>query len=146
FPLAKIGAALVDFSVGLVVLVGLMAWRGVPFDAGMALLPAVVAVHLRLLCGVGFALSAANLFFRDVQYVFDVLLLVWMFASPVFLDTAGKVHVLGVDVLATLNPMHPILECYRDVLLRGGLRDPQQFALAAALSALWFVVGLAVFA
>lgn len=146
FPLAKIGAALVDFGVGLVVLAGLMAWWDVPFRPGIALLPVVLAVHLLLLCGLGLALSAANLFFRDVQYVFDVLVLVWMFASPVFLDTAGKVRVAGIDLLAVANPMHPVLEGYRDVLLRGGLRDPQQFALGAALAGLAFVLGLAFFA
>jgi ABC-type polysaccharide/polyol phosphate export permease len=145
FPLAKIGAALVDFGVGLLVLAGLMAWKGVAFHPAMALLPVVLAVHLVLLTGVGLVLSAANLFFRDVQYVFDVLVLIWMFASPVFMDTAGKVVVLGVDVFAVLNPLYPILEGYRDVLVRGGLRDPQHFALGAALAGIWFLVGLAFF-
>ena len=145
-PLAKIGAALVDFSVGLAVLAGLMAWNGVAFDPAMLLLPAVVAVHLLLLTGVGFLLAAANVFFRDVQYVFDVLVLVWMFASPVFVDTAGRLVVGGVDVLVTLNPLHPILEAYRDVLLRGGLRDPAHLAVGAAVAALWFVAGFVVFA
>lgn len=146
FPLAKIGAALVDFSVGLLLLGVLMAWKGVPFQASMLLLPAVVAVHLLLLVGVGFLLSAANVFFRDVQYVFDVLVLVWMFASPVFADTAGRLVVGGTDLLVALNPLHPILEGYRDVLLRGGLRDPAHFALGAAVSGLWCVAGFVVFA
>lgn len=146
FPMAKIGAALVDFSVGLVVLFGLMAWRGVPFHASIALLPMVLAVHLMLLVGIGFFLSAANLFFRDIQYVFDVLVLVWMFASPVFAPTRGKAVIAGIDVLAVVNPMTPILEGYRDVLLRGGLEDPQFFALGAAIAGLWFVLGLAFFA
>lgn len=145
FPLAKIGAAFVDFGVGLVVLAGLMAWHGVPFTASMALLPVVAAVHLLLLCGVGFLLSAANLFFRDVQYVFDVLVLVWMFASPVFLKTGGKVDLAGIDVLVVLNPMHAVLEGYRDVLLRGGIGDPAHFVRGAAVAALWFVAGFAFF-
>src|SRR6185295_4834248 len=38
FPLAKIGAALVDFGVGVVVLLGVMVWKDVPFHASMALL------------------------------------------------------------------------------------------------------------
>ena len=122
-----------------------MAWKGVPFHAGMALLPVVLAVHLMLLVGAGLLLSAANLFFRDVQYVFDVLVLVWMFASPVFMDTAGKVVVGGVDVFVVLNPMYPILQGYRDVLLHGGFRDPQQFIVGAAISGVWFLVGLTFF-
>jgi ABC-type polysaccharide/polyol phosphate export permease len=145
FPLAKIGAALVDFGVGLLILFALMAWHGVAFTPAMLLLPAVLLVHLMLVVGVGLLLSAANVFFRDVQYVFDVLVLVWMFASPVFVDTAGRLVVGGFDVLATLNPMHAILEGYRDVLLRGGLSNPERFAAGAALSAIWFLAGFAFF-
>lgn len=145
FPLAKIGAAVVDFGVGVVILAGLMAWLGVAFQPAIALLPVVLAVHLLLLVGIGFLLSAANVFFRDVQYVLDVVVLVWMFASPVFVDTSGRLTLGGIDVLATLNPMHPILEGYRDVLLRGGLRSPEQFAVGAASAGVWFLAGFAFF-
>ncbi len=146
FPLAKIGAALVDFCVGLVVLAALMAWFRVVPAAGALLLPVVVIVHLMLVVGLGLLLSAANVFFRDVQYLFDVVLLVWMFASPVFVDTRGRVVRWGVDVFADLNPMHPILEGYRDVLLRGGLSNPYHFAVGAATAAAVLLVGFLAFA
>lgn len=145
FPLAKIGAAFVDFGVGMLVLAALMLWKDVPFTPAMALLPVVVAVHLSLLVGTGLLLSAANLFFRDVQYVFDVLILVWMFASPVFVQTSGKLVWNGLDVFAVVNPLHPILEGYRDVLLRGGFRDPEGFAVGAAISGVVLLSGLAFF-
>jgi ABC-type polysaccharide/polyol phosphate export permease len=146
FPLSKIGAAVVDYGVGLLVLAGLLVWYGIVPSAAILLLPVVLFVHLLLLAGTGFALSALNVFFRDVQYVFDVVLLVWMFASPVFVDTSRRVVVGGVDLLRDANPMHPILEGYRDVLLHGGLRDPAHFLHGAALSGIVFLVGLSLFA
>jgi ABC-type polysaccharide/polyol phosphate export permease len=146
FPLAKIGAALVDFGVGLLVLAALMAWYRVAPTAAMLLLPVVVLVHLMLVVGLGLALAAANVFFRDVQYVFDVVVLVWMFASPVFVETRGRHFVGGIDVFADLNPMHPILEAYRDVLVSGGLSNPWHFALGAAWSAGILLLGFLVFA
>ena len=145
-PLSKVGAALVDFGVGLSVLAALMVWNHVPFDWSALLLPVVVAVHLLLICGLGLLLAAMNVFFRDVQYVFDVLLLIWMFASPVFVDTSKRMMVGGIDVMRDANPMHAILTGYRDVLLRGGIVDPAHFIQGAALSATVFVVGFAVFA
>jgi len=146
FPLAKIGAAVVDFGVGLIVLLGLMVWFGIPFRVGMLLLPLVVLLHVVLMVGLGLLLSAANLFYRDVQYVFDVVLLVWMFASPVFLDPAGRLHVFGIDVLKTLNPLHPVLTAYRDVLLYGTLRDPAHVAWGVCYSLFILLVGFLVFA
>ena len=146
FPLAKIGAALVDFAVGLLVLAGLMAWFHVVPTAAALWLPAVVLVHLALVVGVGLALAAANVFFRDVQYVFDVIVLVWMFASPVFVETRGRRFLGGIDVFADLNPMHPILEGYRDVLLHGGFTNPYHFALGAAWAVFLLLFGFLLFA
>lgn len=146
FPLAKIGAALLDFAIGLVVLAGLMAWCGVAPTASVLLLPVVVLVHLALVVGLGLALAAANVFFRDVQYVFDVVVLVWMFASPVFRETRGSRVVGGVDLFADLNPMHPILEGYRDVLLFGGLSNPAHFVAGAAWALAFLVLGFVLFA
>lgn len=149
FPLSKIGAAVVDFGVGLTVLVGLMLWFDVPFQPAMLMLPLVLFVHMLLLVGVGFLLSAANLFFRDVQYVFDVFVLLWMFASPVFapmpLDPDASTTLV---VLAHLNPMHPILTGYRAVLVEGGFDAEvlRHFLFGTCYVAALFLVGFTVFA
>jgi lipopolysaccharide transport system permease protein len=146
FPLAKIGAALLDFGIGLVVLATLMAWFGVAPTPALLWLPVVVLVHVALVVGLGLALAAANVFFRDVQYVFDVVVLVWMFASPVFRETRGSRVVGGVDLFADLNPMHPILEGYRDVILFGGFRDPAHFVVGAAWALAILLLGFLLFA
>jgi homopolymeric O-antigen transport system permease protein len=146
FPLAKIGAAAVDFCVGLTVLFGLMLYFKVSFTFGLLLLPVCLLLHVVMLFGLGLILSAANLFYRDVQYVFDVFVLIWMFASPVFLDPAGQLVVGGVDVLKTLNPLHPVLTAYRDALLHGGFQDPMHVAWGAVYALLLVLIGLLVFA
>ena len=123
---------------------GLMAWFGVPFQAGMLLLPVVLLLHLVLLVGFGLLLSAANLFYRDVQYVFDVIILLWMFASPVFVDPARPT--LAGSLLRTLNPMHPVLTAYRDVLLHGGIVDVPHVLHGVAWAFGVLFLGVVVFA
>jgi ABC-type polysaccharide/polyol phosphate export permease len=44
-----------------------------------------------------------------------------------------------------LNPMTPIIDGYRSVLLRGTLPDPGPFAAAAALSLVVLAVGWVIF-
>lgn len=148
FPLSKIGAAVVDFGVGLVVLFGLMLWFEVPFSPVMLLLPVILFVHLLLLVGVGFLLSALNLFYRDVQYVFDVFILLWMFASPVFVETRGPDASLAREILAHANPMHPILTGYRGVLIDGGLSpaDWRHVLFGCCYVGAVFLIGFTVFA
>jgi ABC-type polysaccharide/polyol phosphate export permease len=58
--------------------------------------------------------------------------MVWMFATSVVYPTSRIGGRLG-DVLAT-NPMTPIIDAYRSVILQGELPPAGPFALAAAVS------------
>ena len=144
--LTRTGAPSLALHSAVVIFAALMAWFNVVPTAAVLWLPVVVLVHVTLVVGLGLALAAANVFFRDVQYVFDVIVLVWMFASPVFFETRGRHFIGGLDVFADLNPMHPILEGYRDVLLHGGFSNPYHFMMGAVWAVAFLLFGLLVFA
>ena len=46
-------------------------------------LPVVLVVHVVFTAGVALLLAMANLFYRDVKYLFEVVITVWMFATSV---------------------------------------------------------------
>ena len=88
-------------------------------------------------------LAPANLYYRDVKYILDVLITVWMFATPVIYPTRDVAGPLGV--ILQLNPLAPIIDGYRAILLRGELPSPIPFASAAVLSVVLFAAGWIVF-
>jgi ABC-type polysaccharide/polyol phosphate export permease len=106
-------------------------------------LPVILIVHIAFTAGVALLLAMANLFYRDVKYLFEVVLMLWMFATsvlyPVTLAGGRLAEVLQ------LNPMTPIIEAYRSVLLRGEWPPAGPFALASGLAFLTLVVGWLVF-
>src|SRR5688572_13012640 len=108
---------LVDLMVGSSVLVGLMAYYRVPITAALALTPIILLCHLAFTAGMSLALAMMNLFYRDVKYLFEVVLTVWMFATAVMYPIDRIGGRLG-SVLA-LNPMTSIIDAYRAVLLYG---------------------------
>ena len=72
----------------------------------------------------------------------DMLVTVWMFATPVVYPT----QVTGtLGVVLQINPLAPIIDGYRAVLLRGELPNASPFAAAAALAVVLFAVGWLVF-
>jgi ABC-type polysaccharide/polyol phosphate export permease len=78
-------------------------------------LPVLLLVQMTFTMGVGLLLAMANLFYRDVKYLFEVVITVWMFATSVVYPLellGGRMH-----TVAMLNPMTPIIDGYRDVLL-----------------------------
>lgn len=137
-PFAAILVSLVDFAVGAVVLAGLMAWYHVGLHWTILLLPVVVLVQVIFTAAVALLLAMGNLFYRDVKYLIEILITLWMLASSVVYPVSrvgGKL----APILA-LNPMTPILDAYRSVLLHGQLPAAGPFATAAAFAVVLLAV------
>jgi lipopolysaccharide transport system permease protein len=132
FPFSAVAVSLVDYAVAATVLVAMMAYYGIAPSSAMLLLPTIVVVQVMFTAALALLLSMANLFYRDVKYLFDVVLTVWMFASAVVYPVDGITGWIGTLIRA--NPMTALVEAYRSVLLYGTVPDPVSFGSAAALS------------
>src|SRR6185436_5344367 len=83
FPFSAMLVGLVDLAVGSSVLIVLMVWYRVWPSQFIVLLPAVVLVHVMFTAAVALFVAMANLFYRDVKYIFEVAITLWMFATSV---------------------------------------------------------------
>ena len=117
FPVSAVLVSAVDFLVACVVLAFLMAYYGVRPAWTLLLFPVVLAVQFIFTTAFALVLAMANLFYRDVKYLFEVILTVWMFLTAVLYP----VQLIGGRLvwLLQLNPMTPIIDAYRSVLLLG---------------------------
>ncbi|MEO8483545.1 MAG: ABC transporter permease [Acidobacteriota bacterium] len=133
-PVSCVLVSTVDFAVASLVLVGMMVYYGVGFHWTVVLLPIVVLVHLLFTVGIALLLSMANLFYRDVKYLFEIVISIWMFLS----STVVPVERAGGKLAAIMqwNPMLPIIDAYRDVLIRGQVPPLLSFGGAALVSVL----------
>jgi lipopolysaccharide transport system permease protein len=84
-------------------------------------------------------LSMANLFYRDVGFLFRSLIQLWMFVTCVVyqLEPADP----WKRAIVQLNPMTPIINAHRDCLLRGRNPLTPDFITAAVVSLLVLVIG-----
>jgi ABC-type polysaccharide/polyol phosphate export permease len=143
FPISAVLVSLVDFAVGATVLIGLMIYYHVLPGAAVLALPWVLGVHVMFTLSICLLLAMANLFYRDVKYLFELVVTVWMFMSAV-LYPVGQVGGWMGTVMA-INPVTPILDGYRDVLLRGRLPDPYSFIATTAVSAVLLMAAWLIF-
>ncbi|MBN1341101.1 MAG: ABC transporter permease [Phycisphaerae bacterium] len=142
FPLSSVASAFVDFLIGTVVLVGLVVYYHFTTDWTFALhptvllVPIVLCIQILLTLGLAMVLSMANLFYRDVRYVFSVLIQLWMFLTAVIYPLPSTMPIVS------LNPMSPIISAYRDLIVRGQLPEHATPLLyAAAVSIVVFLGG-----
>jgi len=137
FPVSAVLVSLVDMAVASIVLVGLMVWYRVGVQWTLVFLPIVLLVEIIFCFALGLILSMANLFYRDVKYLFEVVLTVWMFVTCVVYPVELVKGKLGIFM--ALNPMTPIIDAYRDVLIRG-MVPGRMFVFSAIFTFFLFLV------
>lgn len=126
-PVASLLAALFHFAISVFVLLLFAASASGGLHATVLLVPVVLAPFVLLVLGLSWFLASLGVFFRDIHQVTGILATVMMFLSPVFYPASA----VGPRYRAVLelNPLTPIIEALRDVLVAGTLPD---FAALAA--------------
>lgn len=143
-PLAAVIVPMIDFVVGLPVLVFLI-WKYDTWPSGMEVLFAPFFMGLALITalGLGFLLSAINVRYRDVRYMIPVFLQVLPLLSGV-MYAVEEIPTKWQWILS-LNPMTAVIAGWRWAVLDASAPDPGQTAVGIGVAFALFVVGLAVF-
>jgi lipopolysaccharide transport system permease protein len=143
FPFSAVLVCMVDLAVGSLMLIALMIYYGVAVSPALFFLPVVMAVLLAFTVGLALLLAMSNLYYRDIKYLFEVAITVWMFATSVVYPLESVGGRLGQ--LLALNPMTQLIEACRAVVLYGRLPPAGPFTATAVLSFLVLFAGWQIF-
>jgi lipopolysaccharide transport system permease protein len=147
FPFSAVLVSIVDFAVSALVLVALMLYYRVEVGWPLLMLPVVVLAIIVFTAATALAISMANLFYRDVKYLFEIVIAVWMFATSVVYPIGRVGGKLGA--MLALNPMTHLIDAFRSVLLDQrlpGMAFGLTFAASVAmLAGAWVMFHLAEF-
>lgn len=138
-PAAAVLGGLVDFGLGLLLLLPLMLYFGcMPALATLLAVPLLTILTVGFALGTGLWLSALNVEYRDVRYAVPFVVQVWMFVTPVIwplsrLDGTYR-------WLASLNPLAGVVEGFRSVVL-GQAWDWTSLLLACVVTAATLITG-----
>jgi ABC-type polysaccharide/polyol phosphate export permease len=148
FPAVTVLSHLVHHLLALPVLLGATA---VVAFLGRAVLPwTVVFLPIALLlwvvavAGISLGVAALSVHFRDVKDLLHNLLNLFFFATPIIYP----LEMVPIGVLRRViqaNPVTPLIEVYRDVVLLGRFPSPLTWAWAAGVAVVCWVVGAWIF-
>ncbi|TFG65683.1 MAG: ABC transporter permease [Gemmatimonadales bacterium] len=141
-PLSSIGAALLDFAISFVLLVGMMFYYGVAPTAGLLMMGPLILMTVLVSLGVGILLSALTVSYRDFRYVIPFMMQIWMFLTPVvyparFIPETWR-------WLLFLNPMSGVVDGYRSAIL-GKSFDWPNLGLSLVMGVAIFLLGVLYF-
>jgi len=105
-------------------------------------LPLLIITEMLFLMGVGFFVSALNVFYRDTSVLVDVGISAWFFLTPIIYDAKDVVPEY-TNLMYYLNPMASIVANYRDIFYYNevGSPDPLFMLRTLATCAVIFVLG-----
>lgn len=139
-PLAAVSSGLVDFAIGLVMMIALAFVFGIHVTATVALLPVFLLLALLTALGVGLWTSALNALYRDVASIIPFLIQFWMLASPVAYPSS--LVPARWRWLYGLNPMAGVIDGFRWALTGHGQPPGAHMLVSTAMVALVLVGGL----
>jgi lipopolysaccharide transport system permease protein len=143
-PFAPMLAGLMDFAIAFVVLlVVLIAFGITPSPWSLLVIPCCMLTAMMTALGVGCALAALNIQYRDFRQIAVFLVQVWMYASPIVYPLS--MVPARFRVAYSLNPMVGVISGFRAVLLEQGTVPWMTILLGMATSAVLLSVGMMYF-
>ena len=138
-PISIVAANAINFTLTVpIVVILILAWGlRLPVTALLFVLP---LLHVCLLAvGVGLIVSALTVFYRDMRYLIEPVLLLWFYGSPVFYASASVPDRLRP--FYNLNPMVGVIDLTRGILLKGTIDAGAALWTSLAVSAVFIIVG-----
>jgi len=116
-PIATVIAQCTDLAIGLAVLLAVVPFLGMHFTLNALFAPLLLALLVIFTAGCALLLSCANLFYRDVKYIVQVILSFGVFATPVFFEPQ-MLGPKGARIMLAL-PLSPFIQGLDIALVRG---------------------------
>ena len=143
-PIAFTTSQFVNMILSFVVILAVVFFNGIriPLLAWGCLIIVMLIEYLMAL-GITFIASALTVYFRDLQHIFSILSMGWMYLTPIL---------YSVDMIPekflfifNLNPLTPVITAYRDILYYGCIPQIDTLLRAAMMGIIVLVIGELVF-
>ncbi|MGA7874064.1 MAG: ABC transporter permease [Desulfoferrobacter sp.] len=139
FPLSIVASAVINFAFSLIPLFVVFIVTGTYPDSRIVLLPLFLVQIVLFSSGMSLILSTLMVFFRDTQYIYEVLLLGWMYTTPIFYPESIIPH--HFRFLLYLNPLYYFLSLFRALVYTNETNVLMNIVIVTCFSLLSFSFG-----
>jgi len=143
FPLARVISSSVNLLFSFIAFLLVFIVTGVPFKWTMLLLPIPIIYTFFFSMGVAMLLSSLAVFFRDLKHLYRVILLLWMYMTPLFYPVS-RIPEWFMPIYG-LNPLFHFVDYFRNLALWGTVPDLWSNMVCIGFSLASVSVGVYVF-
>lgn len=143
YPLTRV------MSSGVNLLISLIPLLAAIFISGLSLHKALILIIFPLLCvvifslGFGLVLATSMVFFRDTQFLWGIVSMLWMYGTPIFYpETILTESLRG---LLQFNPLYHFIGFVRTCVIDGISPEPRTFVICFIMALGMLAVGALIF-
>lgn len=125
YPLTRVMSSVVNLGISLIPLVLVCLFTGVQFHRSVILALFFFICLIVFSYGLSLLLSAAMVFFRDMQFLWNVLSMIWMYATPIFYPESILPE--NFRFVLTINPLYYFIQNTRLCILDGLSPEPTAY-------------------
>lgn len=143
YPITKVVSCSINLMISIIPLLLVALLTGAPITKALLLLPFGIVCLIVFCIGLSLALCSAMVFFRDTQYLWGIVSLAWMYATPLFYPE--NIIPEQYKLIQKLNPMYYIIKFVRTLMIEGVSPEPSLYLYCAIFSLGMLAVGAVVF-
>lgn len=148
FPISKVLFVGINFLLTLIPLLLMIIFTGKGDEKCIIniyylLLPYAYICMLMFTLGMGFILSTVSIFFRDMFYIYGVLLTLWTYATPIFYDITMLSPVM--QSILKWNPLYMYIDFTRNIIIYGRVPSLHSFIVCALSGIIVLIIGSIIF-
>lgn len=144
-PISIVLSKMVNFFImlGLFLIVIAALNYGV-FLQSLLYLPIIIVISFFFILGCVLIVSSIDVYFRDVQYITNVLLMAWIWITPI-MYTTKNIDDVFINTIISINPLTYFTYIFQDIFYWKCLPDPITLLVCLLITIGVMIIGLVVF-
>ncbi len=130
---------LLIYLVALPILFALLVLDGRAITSMLIILPLLSLIQGILTVGLGLIIATLNVFYRDVQQIVSVAIMLLFYMTPVFYSSDSVSE--NYRFIYTLNPVSTLIQSYRSIFFYGSAPDWELLLVAGISSLICCAIG-----
>lgn len=143
FPVSRTLSSTINLLISMIPLLLVVLITRAPITPALLLLPFSIMCTIVFCIGMSFILSAAMVFFRDMQFLWGVVSMLWMYATPIFYPES--ILPQNLMWLFKMNPLYHFIRFSRTIILDGVSPEPKAYLFCLIAAFVPLVIGAVVF-
>ncbi len=140
FPISKIISAGINLIFSTLALYVIILIQRLPLNPCHLLIPVLYIMLALFSLGVGLVLSSATVFFRDMQFIYNVLIVLWTYLTPLFYS--ADIIPAQYQPIYRLNPMYHYVTFFRTLVLNAQMPTLSEFLWCGGYAAIAMLIGV----